>query len=173
MSPKNFYLLNAFVSILTMSFLFFIIYGPKAHPSPIESSFLPSLNASFNGLSLICLILAIVFIKNSNKKAHVIFVILALVFSAGFLVSYIIHHTIHGDTPFQGQGWIRPVYFFILISHIVLSMVAFPMILTTIFCSLKKQWQQHKNIAKYTYPIWMYVCATGVIVFLFLKYLSN
>ena len=93
----------------------------------------------------------------------------AVVFSVLFLTSYIVYHHFHGDTPFPGQGFIRPVYFVILISHIGLSIIALPMVLTTLYYAGTRQFQTHRKIARYTLPIWLYVSVTGVAVFLFLK----
>jgi putative membrane protein len=89
--------------------------------------------------------------------------------SSLFLVSYVVYHALHGDTPFRGTGWIRPVYFFILISHIVLSVVVLPMVFTTFFFSLTRQFRRHRRIARWTLPLWLYVSVTGVLVFALLK----
>jgi len=80
-----------------------------------------------------------------------------------------VHHHFHGDTPFPGQGFIRPIYFAILISHIDLSVIALPMVLTTLYYAATAQYQTHRKIARYTFPIWLYVSVTGVAVFLFLQ----
>jgi putative membrane protein len=84
-------------------------------------------------------------------------------------VSYVIYHFFHGDTLFPGQGWIRPVYFFILISHIGLSIVALPLILAALWYGLRSQFKFHRRIARWTFPIWLYVSVTGVIVYVLLK----
>ncbi len=97
------------------------------------------------------------------------FMLTATVFSALFLVSYITYHFFHGDTHFPAHGWIRAVYFFILISHIGLSMVALPLILGTLWYALRNQFRFHRRIARWTFPIWLYVSVTGVIVYFFLK----
>ncbi|MEM8931027.1 MAG: DUF420 domain-containing protein, partial [Acidobacteriota bacterium] len=90
-------------------------------------------------------------------------------FSALFLVTYLTYHHYHGDTPFPGQGWIRPVYFAILISHIVLSIAMLPMILLTLYHALGGRFAQHKAIARKTLPIWLYVSVTGVVIFFLLS----
>ena len=96
------------------------------------------------------------------------FMICAFVSSGLFLISYIIYHHFHGDTQFLGVGAIRPIYFIILISHISLAIVALPMILITFFFALTGQFIVHKKVARITFPIWMYVSVTGVVVFLLL-----
>jgi putative membrane protein len=97
------------------------------------------------------------------------FMLTATMFSALFLVSYITYHFFHGDTKFPGHGWVRPAYFFILISHIGLSIVALPLILATLWYGLRNQFHFHRRIARWTFPIWLYVSATGVIVYALLK----
>jgi len=89
----------------------------------------------------------------------------AFVFSTLFLVTYTVNHALHGDMRFHGQGAIRPVYFILLISHIALSMVALPMILITFFLSLSGRFPAHRRLARFTFPIWLYVSITGVIVY--------
>ena len=84
-------------------------------------------------------------------------------------MSYLTYHHFHGDTPFPGQGWIRPVYFFILISHILLSMAMLPMILGTVIYAFRGRFEVHRRIARFTLPIWLYVSVTGVVVFFFLQ----
>ena len=90
-------------------------------------------------------------------------------FSSLFLISYIINHALHGDTHFPGQGAVRAIYLSILASHIFLSIVALPLVLTTLFFSLSGRFAMHRRVARVTFPIWLYVSITGVIVFVFLK----
>jgi len=89
----------------------------------------------------------------------------AFVASALFLVSYLVYHSVHGDSKFGGHGGVRPVYFFILITHVGLSAVALPLILSSFFLSLSGRYRSHKRLSKYTLPIWLYVSVTGVLVF--------
>jgi putative membrane protein len=97
----------------------------------------------------------------------------ALGFSVLFLVGYITHHALHGDTKFVGEGPIRGTYLVILASHVLLSVVALPMVLTTFFFSLSGQLERHRRLARFTLPIWLYVSVTGVVVFVMLKTLSG
>ncbi len=103
---------------------------------------------------------------------HKRFMIAALVSSALFLITYVIYHNAHGDTPFQGAGFIRPIYFFILISHILLTTVALPLILVTFFFALTSKFDAHRKIARITLPAWLYVSVTGVMIFFLLKTFS-
>ena len=92
----------------------------------------------------------------------------ALTFSAIFLVSYLIYHTFHGDTPYKEEGWVRYLYFFILISHVLLSVIVLPLILTTVFFAATRNFSSHSKIAIITFPVWLYVSITGVLVYLML-----
>ena len=158
------------ISLAATAFLFWLIYFKE--PSEQTLAFvanLPAVNASLNAMSAICLTCGFVFIKRKNRRVHQRFMVAALVFSALFLVSYLVYHNFQGDTPFTGAGMIRPVYFFILISHIVLSVFALPMVLITVFFAYQSSFVKHRKIARYTFPIWLYVSVTGVLVFAMLK----
>ena len=161
------------LSAVIASFLVWLIYFKGRVAAPEWVGALPAANASFNSMSALCLILGYINIRRGNRVTHMRFMLTATVFSALFLTSYIIYHFFHGDTKFPGQGWIRPVYFFILISHIGLSMVALPLILTTLWYGLRSQFQFHRRIARWTFPIWLYVSVTGVIVYFFLKLFTD
>lgn len=133
---------------------------------------LPTLNAILNSLSALLLLLAFRFIKQKKIEAHKRTMIGVFAVSSLFLISYIIYHYNHGSQPFQGQGWIRTVYFAILLSHTILAMVNLPMAIITLRRGLRGTYDLHKKIAKWTFPIWLYVSVTGVVVYLFLYQLS-
>lgn len=126
---------------------------------------LPKLNAIFNGIAFLSLIGAFVAIKNKNIKVHRAFTTTALILSMLFLVSYVAFHLTTESTKFGGEGWTRTVYFVILISHILLSTGIIPLVLFTYVRGLGMQVEKHRKIAKITWPIWLYVTATGVIVY--------
>ena len=130
---------------------------------------LPKLNALFNGTAFLCLIGAFVAIKNKNIKVHRAFTTTALILSMLFLVSYVAFHLTTESTKFGGEGWIRTVYFVILISHILLFTGIIPLVLFTYVRGLGMQVEKHRKIAKITWPIWLYVTATGVIVYLMIS----
>jgi putative membrane protein len=157
------------LSAAIASFLVWLIYFKGRVAAPDWVGALPAANASFNSMSAVCLILGYINIRRGNRITHMRFMLAATVFSALFLASYVTYHFFHGDTKFPGHGWIRPVYFFILISHIGLSMVALPLILAALWYALRNQFQFHRRIARWTFPIWLYVSVTGVIVYFFLK----
>lgn len=153
------------VSLTAITFLFWLLYVHQASDAySMKLRFLPDLNAFLNGLSATALCLGYAFIRNRKIAAHRSSMMTAFVFSSLFLVSYIVHHALHGDTIYPGSGTIRTIYLIILASHILLSIVALPMVLTTFFFSLSGRFPQHKKIARYTFPIWLYVSVTGVVV---------
>lgn len=160
------------ISAAAIGFLFWIIYGVEAGDGSSQWAFLPATNALFNAISATAVVTGLVFIRKGNKRAHGISMGTALLASTLFLVGYIIHHTVHGDTKFLTQGWLRPTYFFILITHILLSIVVLPLVLTTVLFAATRRWPAHRRIAKWTYPIWLYVSVTGVLVFIFLRLLN-
>jgi len=158
------------VSGLAVSFLLWLLY---VHHASADFAgrwmFLPALNAFLNGLCAVTLCVGLYFIKHHNKEAHRRSMLLAFAFSSLFLVSYIVNHTLHGDTIFPGHGPVRTLYLSILASHVILSIVALPMVLTTFFFSLTGRFAMHRRIARFTFPIWLYVSITGVVVFVFLR----
>ena len=158
------------VSGLAVSFLLWLLY---VHHASADFAgrwmFLPALNALLNGLCAIALCVGLYFIKHHNREAHRTSMLLAFFFSALFLISYIVNHALHGDTIFPGHGPVRTLYLTILVSHVILSIVALPMVLTTFFFSLTGRFAMHRRIARLTFPIWLYVSITGVVVFVFLK----
>lgn len=158
------------ISLAATAFLFWLIYfKPAATSDSATLEFLPALNAFLNAMSATALCFGFYFIRRREWRTHRNFMIAALSFSTLFLIGYITHHYLHGDTKFQGAGGIRYFYFAILISHVALSVLALPMILTTVFFTLTGRFGQHKRIARWTFPIWLYVSVTGVLVFALLK----
>ena len=164
------YLIILLSSFIIIGFIFWLVYFRESSPSYNSNlSYVPLANAIINTITICCLTLGYVFIKKRLVAYHKFFMILSAVLSAIFLINYLVYHYAHGDTKFTGQGNIRYVYFTILISHIILSVVQVPLILTTFYHAIKKNYLIHKKVAKITFPIWMYVCSTGVLVFIFLK----
>lgn len=159
------------ISTIALIFLFWLIYfATPANPQKLEViKFLPYTNAFLNACSALFIYFGVRFIKKGEKEKHIKCMIASLFFSSLFLVSYILYHHFHGDTKFLATGLIRPFYFFILISHIILSIAALPLVLSTFFMAWKKNWKNHKRLAKITYPIWLYVSVTGVLVVIILK----
>lgn len=127
------------------------------------------INAIINSTVSILLIAAFIAIKNKQYVAHKNLMLTAMLLSIVFLVSYIAHHLLAGDTKFGGEGAIRYVYFFILITHIFLAAIILPFILFTAYRSLTGEFEKHKKLARYTWPLWLYVSITGVLVYLFIS----
>lgn len=158
------------VSLLAILFLFWLIYFRQNTPSQSAwVNWLPALNACLNGSSATLILLGLAAIKRKQPLVHMRYMLGAFASSSLFLVSYIVYHSLHGDTKFLAQGLIRPVYFFTLISHIGLSIVALPLVLMTFYFALTRKSEIHRKIAKWTYPLWLYVSVTGVLIFAFLK----
>lgn len=159
-----------------LGFLFWLIYFQEPGESAVGRDWaasLPAFNAFCNLLSSSFIVMGVFFIRRRNFKAHGVSMLLATVSSAAFLTGYIIYHQLHGDTRFTGEGWVRPVYFFILISHILLSMAVVPLVLSSLFFAATRKWSIHRKLSRWTYPVWLYVSVTGVLVFLFLRYLNG
>jgi putative membrane protein len=154
------------VSAIASLFLAWLVYYHQ--PSDVagtQLAFLPALNAVLNTCCTVALVIGYRYIRRGAIIPHRTSMFFAFFFSSLFLVSYITNHALHGDAHFHGAGPIRPFYFALLISHIFLSVVALPMILITFFFSLTGRFPLHRKIARYTYPIWLYVSVTGVIVY--------
>jgi uncharacterized membrane protein YozB (DUF420 family) len=127
-----------------------------------------ALNASLNGISAILLAGGYAAIRAGKRYVHKYFMVSAFGVSTVFLASYLVYHYRVGHVVFQGQGWIRPVYFALLISHTVLAIVIVPLILVTLRRAWLEKFDKHRLIARWTLPLWFYVCVTGVIVYLML-----
>lgn len=133
------------------------------------TSYLPHINGIINSITSVLLLLGLYFIKQNNVQAHKRTMLTAFTLGSLFLVSYVLYHLTNDSTPYGGQGWIRPVYYFLLISHIVLSVVVVWFVLRAVYFALNGQILKHKKTVKYAYPIWLYVSITGVIVYLMIK----
>jgi uncharacterized membrane protein YozB (DUF420 family) len=138
---------------------------------PRAYAMFPVIDASLNGTSAVLLLVGRGFIKRGRMAAHRAVMIAALASSSIFLACYLYYHWHVGSVHFQGQGWSRPVYFTILISHTILAATIVPMIMITLSRALRERFDRHRAIARWTYPLWMYVSVTGVIVYFMLYHL--
>ena len=129
---------------------------------------LPTLNAALNTLSAVFLCAGYFFIRSHNRDAHQRCMMAAIACSTLFLVSYLTYHFQVGSVGFKGQGWIRPVYFAILITHTILAAAVVPLVLVTFIRALRERFDAHRRIALWTFPIWLYVSITGVVIYLML-----
>ena len=129
---------------------------------------LPAINATLNSAATLLLVIGIIFIKRGQRKAHAATMVMALVCSALFLGCYLYYHYQVGSVKFTHQGPVRSLYFAILFSHLILAIVNLPMIIATVIPAVRERFDRHKRIAKWTYPVWLYVSVTGVIVYFML-----
>lgn len=141
-------------------------FFPNHDVLPQWVQFLPRLNAIINATCTILLITSFYFIKRKNIRVHKILNVSALILSSLFLVSYIIFHSAGHETKFGGEGSIRYLYFFILITHIIFAAIVLPLILLSFYRGMKMQVEKHRKLVRWTFPLWLYVTITGVLVYL-------
>jgi uncharacterized membrane protein YozB (DUF420 family) len=134
-------------------------------PSPLDLSLFPPLNATLNGISGVLILAGHSFIKRQRIAAHRVCMIAAVCTSALFLVCYLYYHAHAGVVRFLGRGWIRPVYFTILTSHTILAASLLVLIPLTLLLALRERIEKHKTLARWSYPIWLYVSVTGVVIY--------
>jgi putative membrane protein len=137
----------------------------------IEVSDLPTVNASLNATSAVLLTLGYRFIRRREIRAHRICMSAAFAVSTAFLACYVVYHWKAGSTSFTGQGLVRPIYFVILISHVLLAMAVLPLALTSLYYALRARFETHRRVARWALPVWLYVSVTGVLVYLMLYHL--
>lgn len=157
------------VSAAATAFLFWLIYVHPAAASNAQYAFLPGLNAFFNGLAATALLIGFTFIRARRVGAHRASMIAAFAFSTLFLAGYILHHALHGDVRYPAHGAFRTFYLCLLASHILLAIVALPLVLVTFFFSLSRRFPQHRRVARWTFPLWLYVSITGVATYVMLR----
>jgi len=172
---KNVSVYKAIIAIIITSaaaflFLIWLLYFKQTADETFGwVTRLPAVNAALNSISTILLFTGYLQIKKKKFDLHMRYMIGAFLTSTLFLVSYVIYHNFVGHTPFPGTGFIRPVYFFILITHIVLSAGVVPLILTSFYFAFAGKFQAHRRISRFTFPVWMYVSLTGVVIFFVLN----
>ncbi|UJH68343.1 DUF420 domain-containing protein [Allomuricauda sp. SCSIO 65647] len=145
-----------------------LLFGVKL-PNVEPLSFLPPIYAAINAVTAILLIIAVIAIKNGRRVLHQRLMTTCIALSLLFLLMYVAYHMTSDSTPFGGEGLLRYVYFFVLISHILLSIVIIPLVLKTYARAYLKQFERHRRLAKITFPIWLYVAITGVVVYLMIS----
>lgn len=145
-----------------------LLFGVKL-PNVEPLYFLPPIYAGINGLTAVLLVVAVVAIKRGNQKLHQNLMTTNIALSLLFLVMYIAYHMTSDSTSFGGEGVVKYVYYFILITHIILSIAIVPLVLRTYAKAYLKDYEGHRALAKYTFPIWLYVAVTGVVVYLMIS----
>jgi putative membrane protein len=165
-----FALFNAVVSIAGVSFIAFVLLrGRGAGSASADLSFMPAVNATLNALSAACLAAGWIAIRRRAIHVHRVLMVSAFVVSAVFLVGYLTYHYVHGDTHYTGTGPLRLVYFIILATHIVLSIVVVPGALTSFYLAYTKSYARHRRLNRVFLPIWLYVSVTGVVIYFLLR----
>ena len=171
-SPPVVALATTVVTVAALGFLVWLVYFHQVDGASRAGESLPALNAFLNAAAACLLWTGRRAIRAGQRAQHKRLMLSAFLASALFLVSYVIYHALQGDTHFSGTGWIRPIYFFILISHIGLSAVVFPSILWTLYLAFTNRIAQHRRLARWTWAGWMYVSVTGIVVFFMLHVLD-
>lgn len=164
MNEKRINILIAVVSIIVPLVVALLIYTPAFNLN-IDVSFLPALNACLNSAVTILLLAGLYFIRNKNRKAHKFSMLSAFSLSALFLISYIVYHSSTEETKFGGEGAVRFIYYVILFTHILLAALIMPFILVTLSRALTERFDKHRKIARITWPLWLYVSITGVVIY--------
>jgi len=168
-SDRSFWIFNALVSTTAVGFLGWLLLVREGGGVNADLGFMPSLNAGLNATSATLLVAGFIAIRSGRREIHKRLMVSAFAASAVFLAGYILYHYAHGDTPYEGEGPIRIAYFTILISHVLLSIVMLPMILTTFFLAARQRFATHKRLARWTLPTWLYVSVTGVLIYFMLR----
>jgi putative membrane protein len=157
--------------IITLSIVIPVVVAVlfKVQIKGFDLTFLPPIYATINGITAVLLIIAVFAIKNGKRQLHERIMKLCIGLSASFLVMYVLYHMTTVSTSFGGTGLIRYLYFVILLSHILLSIVVVPMVLFTFSRALSRNFERHKALARFTFPVWLYVSVTGVIVYVMIS----
>jgi putative membrane protein len=162
--------LNRLAWVITAVVLLLVTFMHRIHfETGIDFTFLPAVYSTMNALTALILLAGLYFIKNKQPEKHEKAMTAAVLTSFLFLLGYVVYHITNADTKFLGEGWIRPVYFFLLISHIVLAAVIFPFILFTYIRAFTGQFARHKRMARWVYWLWLYVAITGPVLYLMIK----
>lgn len=168
-SDRSFWIFNAVLSTAAVGFLGWLLLVREGGGVNADLSFMPGVNATLNAISATLLLLGLGAIRSGRREVHKRLMVSAFVASAVFLVGYVLYHYAHGDTRYEGIGAIRIAYFTILITHVVLSIVMLPMILTTFYLAARERFTTHKRLARWTLPIWLYVSLSGVVIYFMLR----
>jgi putative membrane protein len=167
-SDRWFFVFNAVLSSAALAFIAFILLRKTESAGP-DLSFMPAVNAGFNALSALSLVLGYVAIRRRAVSVHRVCMVTAFALSSLFLIGYLVYHSVHGDTKFAGTGPIRLIYFCVLISHIVLSISVVPLALTSFYFAFTRSFARHRRLNRVFLPIWLYVSVTGVVLFFLLR----
>jgi len=167
---QKYLLVIVLLSLAVPGLVGYLMYQPYLPETGKEWIYiLPHLNAAINATTSLLLLAGLYFIRKKQISNHRNMMISAVILGTLFLVSYVIYHSSAPATSFGGTGIIKPVYYSILLSHILLAMVVVPLVLTALYFAIKNKIEQHKKIVKFAYPVWLYVSITGVVVYLMIS----
>lgn len=168
---RQFFILNGVLSAAALAVLAYILLvRPRAGEAPsVDLSFMPAVNAFFNACSATAIVAGVLAIRQGKRATHKALMLTALACSVLFLLGYLAYHFVHGDTKYAGDGAMRTVYLALLASHVVLSLPVVPLVLTTLYMSFSGRFPSHRKVARVTFPLWLYVSVTGVVVFFMLR----
>ncbi|MFD3002285.1 DUF420 domain-containing protein [Pontibacter toksunensis] len=168
-ADKKFLTLIAVLSVLIPVVVAALFFMPKEGSSSVDVSYLPAFHAILNSLTAVALVIGYVNVKRQNVKAHRAAMLAAFSLSAIFLVSYVTYHFLGERTTYGGEGALKYIYYFILLTHIVLAVVIVPLVLLSVYFGISNQLARHRRISRWTFPIWLYVAITGVLVYLLIS----
>ncbi len=169
MNDKKIFQIIMLLSVVVFAVVVILYSLPKQDHIPDWAKLLPTLNASLNGTCSVLLLATFWAIKNKKVSLHKQLNITAFVLSALFLVSYIVFHSFGVETKFPEDNPIRPIYLFILLTHIILAAIVLPLVLVSFFYGLSGKVEKHRKVSKFTFPVWLYVTVTGVVVYLMIS----
>jgi putative membrane protein len=162
---RPFWIVNGVVSILALALLGYLLVIRQGSGDRTALSFMPAVNAFFNGTAAVLLVLAVLAIKKKRVARHQALMLSAFGSSTFFLVGYLAYHYVHGDTHYPGSGAMRTAYLLLLASHVILSVPVVPLCLAAFYYAFQRNFVTHKKITRFLFPIWLYVSVTGVVVF--------
>ncbi len=164
---RNFFVFNAALSLSALAVIAYLLVVRRAAPARVDVSFLPATYAGCNAIAAVLLVLGFRAIRAGQRRQHQALMLGAFGASLAFLVGYLVYHYLHGDRRYVGD--FRPLYLFVLASHVLLSLPLVPLVLTTMYLSGRGNFAVHRKVARVTLPIWLYVSVTGVVVYFFLR----
>lgn len=165
-NDRNYLILIAILSVAVPLLVAVLLFVPQTGKlGDVDVTFLPKLHALLNSLTALSLLTGFYFVKNKNIRGHRFAMVTAFTLSAFFLISYVTYHYQAAPTKFGGEGTLKTIYYVILITHIVLAAVIVPLVLLSVYFAVSDQINRHRNIARWTFPIWLYVAVTGVVVY--------
>jgi putative membrane protein len=168
-ADRRFAVFNAVVSLGALSFIAYVLLRGRAAEGAAELSFMPAVNATLNAIAATLLVAGWLAIRRGAVHVHRALMVSAFAVSTVFVIGYLYYHSVHGDTRYTGGGALRVVYFVVLITHILLSMVVVPGALTSFYFAYTRAFDRHRRLNRIFLPIWLYVSVTGVLIFFLLR----